>query len=186
MDILLRLKHWQLFALTWGSGILLNILTISDPMLMVKLFPLVMILFTIGTFGWIWAIATGLHQMLPPNSRLNISRFKIFFAIPILYILLLCMGMSFIFFGGNQDLLSEMGGLTAVIILLHLLSMVCIFYGIRFAAKTLKTVELGRPVSFGDYAGEFFLIWFSIIGYWILQPRINKLSGSKRAQSPLL
>ena len=185
MDILLRLKHWQLFALTWGSGILLNVLTVSDPMLMFKFFPLVMILFTIGTFGWIWAIATGLHQKLPPNIKLNVRQFKVIFAIPIIYILLLCIGLSFLFFGGNRDLLGEMGGLTAIIILLHLLSMGCIFYGIRFAAKTLRAVELGRPVKFGDYAGEFFLIWFSIIGYWILQPRINKLSGSKGAQTRL-
>jgi hypothetical protein len=30
--------------------------------------------------------------------------------------------------------------------------------------------------KFSDYSGEFFLIWFSPIGYWILQPRLNKLT----------
>jgi hypothetical protein len=44
-----------------------------------------------------------------------------------------------------------------------------------FAAKTLKTIELERKAKFPEYAGEFMLIWFSVIGYWILQPRINKL-----------
>ncbi|WP_162051329.1 hypothetical protein [Pontibacter pamirensis] len=61
------------------------------------------------------------------------------------------------------------------IVVLHLLSMVFIFMGLRFAAKTMKTVELGRVAKFGDYVGELFLIWFSIIGYWVLQPRLNKL-----------
>lgn len=179
MNILLKLKHWQLFTISWGAGILLNIFAIADPYLMLRLFPLAMLLFTFGTFGWVWAIATGLHRQLPEGIKLNITRFKILFAIPIVYILMLCTGMSFIFFGGNQDLVSEMGGLIAIIVLLHLLSIGCIFYGMRFAAKTLRSIELGRQARFGDYVGEFFLIWFSIIGYWLIQPRINKLNENK-------
>ena len=42
------------------------------------------------------------------------------------------------------------------------------------AAKTIKTVELQKKVTFSDFAGEFFLLWFSPIGIWILQPKINK------------
>ena len=42
-------------------------------------------------------------------------------------------------------------------------------------AKALKTVEWQKPVTFSDFAGEFFLIWFFPIGIWIIQPRINKL-----------
>lgn len=158
MKLLLKLKHWQLFSLTWGAGFLMNIFAFSDPLLIIRLFPGVMVLFTIGTFGWVWAIATGLAEKLPPAADLDIKRFKLIFSIPVIYILLLCLGFGFIFYGGNQDILSSMGGLVAVIILLHFASMACIFYGIRFAAKTLKSAELGRPVKFSDYAGEFFLI----------------------------
>jgi hypothetical protein len=32
-----------------------------------------------------------------------------------------------------------------------------------------------KPVTFSDFAGEFFLIWFFPVGIWIIQPRINKL-----------
>jgi hypothetical protein len=42
-------------------------------------------------------------------------------------------------------------------------------------AQTLRSVELGRLANFSDYAIEFFLIWFSPVGFWILQPRLNKL-----------
>ncbi|WP_017733705.1 hypothetical protein [Nafulsella turpanensis] len=178
MNILLKLKHWQLFAISWGSGILLNLFAVLDPFLVLKLFPLAMLLFVFGTFGWIWAIATGLHPLLPSGTDLNIRKFKILFSIPVIYILLLCLGLGVIMMGDQQDALSGMGGLTFIIILLHLLSMVCIFYGMRFAAKTLRAVELGRPVKFSDYAGEFFLLWFSIIGYWVIQPRINRLAGN--------
>jgi len=49
------------------------------------------------------------------------------------------------------------------------------FYCLYFISKSLKAVELQRDVTFNDYAGEFFLIWFFPIGIWFIQPRINKL-----------
>ncbi|WP_089381988.1 hypothetical protein [Lutibacter agarilyticus] len=129
-----------------------------------------MIFFTIGTLGWVWAISTSLNDKLPLDSKLNIKVFRILFLIPIIYILLLTLGLDYILNEGDGN-----GGLFGVIIILHLFSMFCIFYGLRFAAKTMKSVELGRNAKFGDYAGEFFLMWFSFIGYWVLQPRLNKL-----------
>jgi hypothetical protein len=63
----------------------------------------------------------------------------------------------------------------ALIVPLHLFSMFCIFYCLYFNAKALKIVEWQRPVTFSDFAGEFFLIWFFPIGIWIIQPRINRL-----------
>ena len=67
------------------------------------------------------------------------------------------------------------GGVIGVIVPLHLFSMFCIFYSLYFVAKTFKTVELQRQVSFSDFAGEFFMIWFYPIGIWIVQPKINKM-----------
>jgi hypothetical protein len=54
-----------------------------------------------------------------------------------------------------------------------------IFYSLYFIAKELKSVELQKPVTFSDFAGEFFLLWFFPIGIWIIQPRINKIFESK-------
>ena len=67
------------------------------------------------------------------------------------------------------------GSLVAIILPLHLFSMFCILYSLYFVAKTFKTVELQREVTFSDFAGEFFLIWFYPIGIWIVQPKINKM-----------
>ena len=44
-----------------------------------------------------------------------------------------------------------------------------------FVAKTFKTAELQRKVSFSDFAGDFFLVWFLPIGIWIIQPKINRM-----------
>ena len=135
-----------------------------------------MIFFVIGTFGWIWAISTNLNSKLPDGVTLNSKRFRFLFTIPVIYLIGIMTWFTLSITGNvDQQENINLGAIAAIIIPLHLLSMVIIIWGMTFAAKTLKSVELSRMANFSDYAGEFFLIWFSIIGYWILQPRLNKL-----------
>src|SRR5258708_4456376 len=89
MRLLLRLKHWQLFLLTWGLPMLLNFLTFSNPVLVFKLFPIMTLVFVIVNFGWVWAIATVLQTKLSSAVKLKVGQFKILFLIPMVYILLL-------------------------------------------------------------------------------------------------
>lgn len=175
MRFLLRLKHWQLFLITWGVPLAIYIYTFSRPTLKVKLFPVVMVVFIIGIFGWIWAISTQLHKKLPHEVKLNVKGFKIIFSIPILYLLALTLWMAHQFYFRFPEGSPNIRSFLLVIIFVHFISMVCILVGLRFAAQTLRSVELGRLANFSDYAIEFFLIWFSPIGFWILQPRLNKL-----------
>lgn len=175
MSILLKLKHWQLFALTWGVPIVIQIFTFSNPALIMKLFPVLMIFFLLGTYGWVWAISTGLNNRLPEGIKINSKKFKILFSIPVIYILAIILVMGIAMNGGSSLFSSFNPGLIAIVIPIHIGSIVIAIWGMTFAAKTLKSIEIGRIATFSDYAGEFFLIWFSIIGYWILQPRINKL-----------
>jgi hypothetical protein len=176
MRFLLRLKHWQLFLITWGIPIGINLFTFSRPALMVKLFPLMMIVFIVGIFGWIWAISTQLHKKLPMEANLNIRGFKIVFSVPIFYTLALTFWMIYQFYFRFPAGSSNIGSVIVIVAFFHFVSMVCILVGLRFAAQTLRSVELGRLAKFSDYAIEFFLIWFSPIGFWILQPRLNKLT----------
>ena len=71
-------------------------------------------------------------------------------------------------------------GIFGIILPLHFLSMFGILHSMYFVAKTFKTVELQREVSFSDFAGEFFLIWFYPVGIWIIQPKINKMVENKK------
>ncbi|UOQ74516.1 hypothetical protein [Hymenobacter cellulosilyticus] len=175
MAFLLKLKHWQLFLLTWGLSLVANISSFVNFRLFLSIFPLVMLLFVVGVLGWYWAIATTLFKLLPAGVKLNLRRFKVVLALPVVYILFILgyFALSFLMpdrLGGALVL-----AIMWIIIPLHLLSMAGIFYGLRFAAKVLKSVELQREAHFGDYAAEFFLLWFSIIGVWIVQPRLNQL-----------
>ena len=174
MHFLLRLRHWQLFAITWMAPVAMNVISFNDPVLLIKGFPIMMVFFAVGTLGWIRAIATGLSNQLPDAVKLNVGVFKVLFAIPIFYLLLFLVSSPFLM-EDSADPIIDGTTMVAIIVPLHLTSMVITLWGVRFAAKTLKSVELGRKAKFQDYAGEFFLIWMNFIGFWILQPRINKM-----------
>jgi hypothetical protein len=125
-------------------------------------------------FGWFYALGTRLQEKLPIGVDMNIRRFKISLLIPVLYIFTLSVFMySRLSYGTAFD--QPRPGIIALIVPFHLIAMFCIFYCLYFNAKALKTVEWQRQVSFSDFAGEFFLIWFFPFGIWIIQPRINKL-----------
>lgn len=176
----LKAKHWQIFLITYGLPFLIQAIMIpmtimgSNPMIMFKIFPIMMILFIGGFFGWFWSVAIGLQQVIPDEIKLNVRIFKIFFLIPLTYIIFIFGLIATSFFSGGPNL-----GVFAIIVVFHLFSMFCIFYCLYFVAKTFKTAELQRKVTFGDYAGEFFMIWFFPIGIWIVQPKINKMIANK-------
>lgn len=180
MTKFLRLKHWQLFGLLTGLPMVFQFITIGsvvsskDPTTMFYFLPIMMILFIGLFFGWFYALGTNLHKKLPETVTMNITKFKIFLFIPIIYMLVLSVFM-FGMFSNISTGRQPNPAIFALIIPLHLFSMFCIFYCLYFNAKALKTVEWQKPVTFGDFAGEFFLIWFFPIGIWIIQPRINKL-----------
>jgi len=136
-----------------------------------------MLLFIVAIFGWQWSVAIGLQKLVPQGIKMKVTKFKIFFMIPLVYILFF-VGFVSLFItrviGNNGFPDNSMFLLFPLIFLVHMFAMFCIFYCIYFVAKTIKTVELQRPVTFGDFIGEFFMVWFSFIGIWILQPRINK------------
>jgi len=180
MTKLLTLKHWQLFGLLMGLPMIFqfvimgSVMTSNNPTIMFAAFPIMMILFIGLFFGWFYALGTNLHKKLPETATMNLTKFKIFLFIPVVYMLFLSLFMfgmfSNISAGGQPN-----PAIFALIVPLHLFSMFCIFYCLYFNAKALKTVEWQKPVTFSDFAGEFFLIWFFPIGVWIIQPRINKL-----------
>jgi len=183
MERFLKAKHWQIFLVTIGLPFILQIIIMpvsiftGNPMLLFKLMPVIMVVFMAGFFGWFWSIAIGLQTKIPANVKLKVEKFKIFFFIPLIYIFIISIFFVFIgnwIEGGNNPGSGRIGLIMGIIVPLHLFSMFCIFYCLYFVAKTFKTVELQREVTFSDFGGEFFLFWFFPIGVWIVQPKINK------------
>ncbi|WP_420318156.1 hypothetical protein [Ekhidna sp.] len=188
----LRAKHWQLFLLTFGIPMIFQIIMMismfasignnsqPNPTFMMNYFtafPLMMLIFTGVFFGWFWAVAVGLQSKVPQDVTMKVTKFKVFLFIPLVYILFLLGFMATTMNGPFQYGTPPNPGMFGLIVPLHLFSMFCIFYCLYFVAKTFKTVELQRKVTFSDFAGEFFMIWFYPIGIWIIQPKINKMVG---------
>ena len=194
----LKAKHWQLFIIMLGIPLIYQFYFMSqilgfqtqpeqvageegftevlnEQFIQFDLFPYVMIFFALIFFGWFWSIAIGLQKNIPKEIKMKVKKFKIFFFIPLIYIIFLMIYMGGLFSGMLTSGFSNSGWIVAIILLLHLFSMYCIFYSMYFVAKTIKTAELQRKVGFGDHAGEFFLLWFYFIGIWIIQPKVNKL-----------
>lgn len=190
----LKAKHWQLFILTFGIPLIFQIVLMStlfariatqttpDPTIIfsyMKFFPLIMLLFMAILFGWFWSVAIGLQKKVPQDISMKVKKFKIFFFIPLVYLLLLMFFINIAIDGFDtanpEPNIAFIAGSFAVIFPLHLFSIFCMLYSMYFVAKTFKTVELQRPVKFGDFAGEFFILWFYPIGIWIIQPKINKM-----------
>lgn len=179
MKQLIKLKHWQLFLLTWGIPLTINIYSFFDTSILFKAFPIILSAFFFGILSWVWSIGTGLHKKLPEGIKLKLWPFRLCIFIPILYmILILLFSINTEVFEGPNGYGKQMGiTLLPIIVIIHFVSMALLFLGLRFAAKTLKTIEMGRLAHFTEYSRELFLIWFSPIGIWILQPRLNKLAS---------
>jgi len=205
MKLLLYMKHWQLFLLLFGAPIIFEIILMTTifpqlftnssaqgvaknvmPLFFTCFFITMIIILSIF-FTWFWTIGTNLYTKLLPTASISLKRFKAFLIFPVIYMfaiigLMAFMASGFNFFAiqgnaGQPDAMqsASIPSIILLIIPLHLFAMFCMFYLLYFVAKTLKAVELQRPVEFGDYAGEFFLLWFFFIGVWVLQPRINRI-----------
>jgi len=197
MEIFLRAKHWQLFLLTFAIPFLLQIVmmvsifshllhqpnNVPDVTVVfsyLKLLPVIMVLYMGTLFGWQFSVAIGLQKMVPAGVHMKVKKFKIFFFIPVIYLTLFLIFISFILTLnftniGPSNFSYRLVFPFLLIIPLHFFSIFCIFYCLYFVAKTFKTVELQREVTFSDFMGEFFLVWFFPIGVWIIQPKINKM-----------
>ncbi|CAL2089715.1 conserved membrane hypothetical protein [Tenacibaculum sp. 190524A05c] len=194
---LLEAKHWQLFFLTFGIPMIVQILMMGflfinakssenlDPSFIfgfMQYFPILMILFMGVLLGWFWSVVTGLQKVIPLEARMNLKRFKILFFIPVIYIffILVFIGLFINSFTSAENLenINLFAGILAIIFPLHLFSMFCMFHSLYFVAKTFKTAALQREVNFSEFALEFFLMWFYPIGIWIIQPKINEMIES--------
>jgi membrane-associated HD superfamily phosphohydrolase len=184
MEIYLKAKHWQIFTLLMGVPFVLQIILIANYSfdMMIVFTPALTVLYIVVFFGWFWAIGTRLNRKLPSTVNLNLNLFKVFLAIPIIYIFGISIYMSMVAMGlieSDSSPIFAMSDIINVIFPVHIFSMFCIFYSMWFTAKTIKSIEFKRAVSFSEFAGEFFLLWFFPIGIWIIQPKINKIIEHK-------
>lgn len=207
----LKAKHWQLFLLIfalpviiyigWLAGFISDLLSEGHygtdylpPEFFSSIITLIllMIIPVFIQYAWFWSMAVGLHNKVPKEARMNLNLFKLFFIIPLVFFILY-MFLFVTILGSVEDLehleyfedIDHLGPFLFGFLFFLFFSffvIFCTFYQYWFIAKTIRTVELQRDVTFGEFVGEFFLVWFYPIGVWILQPRVNQLIEGKIQQ----
>ncbi len=182
--ILLKFKHWQIFFISWVIPVIVVLSLINNWRFVLAAFPFLLIYMVIFYFGWIWAICIKLKAMLPEGIKLNYKKFKTLFLVVVIYCLVLAFYISSKLFGFMPDLGNKISLLIVILFIpFHLISMVIIVWSSLFAARTIKSIEESRDVSLSDYVFDAILILFPIIGYWIIQPRLNDLVKNISQQS---
>lgn len=197
-SIFLRAKHWQLFVtmmiIPFIATILLSIIIAvvivsknpqksEEVIWILYILPFILAASVFIQFGWLWNVTTQISKLVPHDVvRLPLFRIKTFIIIPILYICCIPLFLAPIFsdiagfdHDPNPGIIIKFASLGILFFFLHLFSIFCLFHTFYFIAKTIRAAELQRNVTFSDFTGDFFLVWFFPIGVWFLQPRINKL-----------
>lgn len=180
MKFFLTLKHWQLFGLSCVLPIIIQVLSIAlllsnnNPTIIFYTYPIMTLLFMWLFFGWFYVVGTNLYQKLPATTYMNLTVFKIVLFGPIFYLLISFILVFSMFFASLSEGIKH-EWIFVMILPVRSFSLLCVFYGVYFTAKALKSVEMQASVTFSDYLGDFLLICIFPIGIWVIQPRINKL-----------
>ena len=186
----LKAKHWQMFSLIFVIPISLQAtlvpwLVLNNYWTLALVTSLITVVLSTGTFYlWLWTIGTGLHHRLPIGVNMNLNFFKISLLYPVIYVscLIICITLLVNQFmqGAALDSFidptsSILYVLIAVVVILHLTAIFCVFYTFWFSAKIIHAVRSNTPIGFSKILNEFFLLWFLPIGIWFIQPKINSI-----------
>ena len=124
---------------------------------------------------WFWSVGSLLHALVRPDLRPSLMFFRLALVYPLVYMA---------FFLLTFDRLTMSSSYLFFVFPFHLFAMYCVFFDLNFVSKSLALAETGKPVSFSDYAGSFFLLWFFPLGIWFVQPRINRLYAATLNPQP--
>jgi hypothetical protein len=175
MGVFLRLRHWQVFLLTFGLFLFTIAVVVVDdvsggaiygsPDMSLQALLLFQTICLICANFWRYAIGTRLHKKYYYNSlALLIFRWCLYFS-TLFNTARFVVFPSIDYFDGSFNMLANIAWLLGGI------------YCDYFAARMLVSVEQQRDVSFKDFAGDFFAFIFFPLGVWFLQPRINRIFG---------
>jgi hypothetical protein len=160
-SLFLRAKHWQLFILSLIL-FLIEVFILRPHLLMGGSPPLIDIVFLLA---WVWSVGSFLNSIVQPSLKFNLPFFYFALILPILLYALLVLLPAH----------DHHSSLALMKVGLRISALVCTIYDVGFVADLLVRAETGKPGSLTDVAGQFLMIWFFVLGVWLIQPRINRL-----------
>jgi hypothetical protein len=183
-NFFLRAKHWQIFLLLFAAPTVAEFSAIGVISATIRswrdfgpggfFFLGVMVLYLLCFLAWFGSMGLFFRSIVKPELRMETQFFRFALVYPVVYV-------PIFFFLVIPDTRVPVW----IILSLHLACMVCLFYLPYFVSKNLVLAETGKQVSFYEYAGPFFLLWFFPIGVWIVQPKVNRLYTEKSSTDAL-
>jgi hypothetical protein len=150
-----------------------------SPMIVINFFQFWLVLFLVGlmnSFVWVWSINEKLQSF---SQTISNKLFKVAFWIPFIYIWTFIAFMLFNLFVRKVKSINievEIMIFTAV----GVISICCIFYGLIYIGRLIRSVELGKKPSMKDHLIESVLMLFPPIGLWIIQPKLNRIIANQQ------
>jgi hypothetical protein len=168
MKIVTSVKHWQIFAAIFGTGLIGELLfDFENRSELVD--DLIYLTWTGLYIGWILALGSVLFKLKTPAYRAA-------------YVVFVASGLILISTVASLRLLTEGNEIFEimdrypivrwgyVIIALFTISIIN-----SFPVRLLKIIETDDSTDINDYFADIFLLIFWPIGIWFIQPRLNKL-----------
>jgi len=160
MEWIIKSSAWKIFILLIISVVLMNFTYENDSDITLLLNILGLVLYVIYPFS----IVYQLFDYIPKRLRFSYA----FFLINSILLLGSLIVISILSDGKGMTF----NGLMAIPFFYLFYAFIHYF---AFPSKVLKTIELERKVTIGDYIGDFFLLLFTPIGVWLIQPRVKAI-----------
>lgn len=177
-NLFLQAKHWQIFLLLCAAPTVIEVAAVGvvperigawhDLVPGGFLLLGVTLLWLLCIVAWVGSMGLFFWSMVMPELRMKTPFFRLSLVYPVLY-------YPIFLFAVIPGIQIPVG----VIVPLHLACMVCLFYPLYFTSRNLVLLETGKPVTFYEYSGPFFLLWFFPIGVWFIQPKVNRLYAER-------
>jgi hypothetical protein len=169
MNFFLKLKHWQIFLLFFGTPIILLFLSGFNNVLFQNDFlryilPILAGLSMIFIYlGWLWTIG-NINRYLNSDTKKEFSIFKFLFRATLI--------LGFIIL----PILRTIDNNLFIIKILRFLTFINFLFCIYLISIALQGIEKQKFGQINNLVNDFFLIWIMPIGIWFIQPRLNKIA----------
>jgi hypothetical protein len=166
---MIRLKNWQIFSLTW-LPFLGHIIYGDRPYNeFLRLISMVMLYF--GLLRWLWEICVTIPDKIMANSDW-INPAKILFIVPTLYFSIIIIGSNTTLFYRFSGTSSGLSTFEISMIVFFFINLFCLIQLFRIASKMIYSMDRSNHKTSEFVLFLFFA--FSIVGIWIIQPKINR------------
>lgn len=181
MKTFLHMKHWQIFLSgfvlpLFAYMIILLISIFSGNVIYLVLSVVVLNLLMMSVlYGWQYTVVNSLNKLLPEGTQTNMNLYR--WCLIAMLGIVAVMGIYMMKLFNNLNEVPEAFSPVFILLLIPVIivSFAASIYTMLAFARSLVAVERQAVVFFSDYVVEFILLWFWIVGIWVLQPRINKI-----------